>query len=110
MLVAHGYDVIEAASGPEALRLSQEHRERIDLLLTDVMMPGMDGPELAAAFSSLRPGTKVLYVSGSGNGALDRMGVFAEETHLLLKPFSRDELTRHVREALASGRVEPQTV
>src|SRR5512139_3860294 len=67
ILVAHGYNVIEAASAPEALRLSQEHRERIDLLLTEVMMPGMDGPELAEAFSSLRPGTKVLDVSGSSN-------------------------------------------
>jgi two-component system cell cycle sensor histidine kinase/response regulator CckA len=110
MLLAYGYNVIEAASGREALRLSQEHRERIDLLLTDVMMPGMDGPELAAAFSSLRPGTKVLYVSGSADAALDRMGVFAQERHLLLKPFSRDDLACHVREALAGGRVEPQTV
>lgn len=110
MLAAQGYNVLEAASGPEALRLALQHGEKIDLLLTDVMMPGMNGPELAASLSHLRPETKVMYVSGSAHAELDRMGACAAEARLLLKPFSRDELARHVRQALGAARAELQTV
>jgi len=63
-LVAAGYTVLEAGGGEEALRVAEAHRERIDLLLTDVMMPGVNGVELAGRLTGQRPDMKVLYMSG----------------------------------------------
>jgi CheY-like chemotaxis protein len=108
MLATQGYSVLEADSGPEALRLSQQHPGKIDLLLTDIMIPGMDGPELAAAFSVLRPDARVLFVSASAPVADDRRAAVADQERLILKPFSRHELAGHVREALRRGRADSE--
>ncbi len=104
MLLAQGYTVLEAASGPEALRVSQEHRGSIDLLMTDVLMPDMDGIALAESFASLRANTPVLFVSGEPSAALDADSFSAHPVRLLPTPFSLEDLTRHVREALDDGR------
>ncbi len=65
ILTAKGYRVLEAGGGEEAVRVVQSHGEPIDLLLTDVVMPGMSGPELAAQLRGQRPEMMVLYMSGS---------------------------------------------
>jgi YesN/AraC family two-component response regulator len=89
--------VLQAANGTEALRVSNEHRGRIDLLLTDVLMPGMDGPELAERVAEQRPATRVLLMSGYAAEALVCSGVRPGEVRFLAKPFSMDELGREVR-------------
>jgi CheY-like chemotaxis protein len=109
-LLDRGYTVIAAASGREALRLSHAHRGKIDLLLTDVVMPGMNGPELVEQFASLRPETQVLYVSGSATATPDRDGAALGEPRLLLKPFSSDELARNVHAPLVGDRLQLQMV
>jgi CheY-like chemotaxis protein len=98
-----GYNVIEAENGLAALQIPQQHTGRIDLLLADVSMPGINGPELARRFSTLRLGTKVLYVSGCPANALRPIGIMEGEARLLPKPFTSDELMRHVHETLGGG-------
>ena len=84
MLQAAGYTVLAAKSAPEAVRLVQQQRSgTIDLLLTDVVMPGMHGPELVETLRALRPGLKVLLMSG----AIEREGT-APDTEFIQKPFS----------------------
>ncbi len=74
--------------------------EPLDLLLTDVVMPQMSGPELVSLAQGLRPGLKVLYTSGYTEDALSQHGRLAGGVRLLAKPYLRDELARRVREAL----------
>jgi two-component system cell cycle sensor histidine kinase/response regulator CckA len=100
LLLECGYVVIEAASGWEALRLSREHDGKIHLLLTDVVMPGMDGTQLAEAFVSRRSDTRVLFVSGSTNDALKAKMLASSAIRVLPKPFSAEQLSREVRAAL----------
>ncbi len=95
-----GYRVLEAANGPEALRLSDSYLGGIDLLVTDVVMPQMSGPKLAENLKALRPVIQVLYISGyTGNIALDQSGEQGS-TNYLQKPFSTEGLARKVREIL----------
>jgi PAS domain S-box-containing protein len=95
-----GYDVIEARNGREALLLSEAQQGRIDLLLTDVMMPKMDGLELAKRLREKRPGTKTLYMSGcTSKGAIDDPG---DGVAFLQKPFTAETLSLRVREMLDS--------
>jgi two-component system, cell cycle sensor histidine kinase and response regulator CckA len=108
LLLDGGYAVIQAASGTEALRVSRSHRGRIDLLLTDVLMPGMDGPELVDRFAALRPETKALLMSGYSAEALICSGVRAGEMRFLAKPFSVDELEREVRASIDGDLIEQQ--
>ena len=105
VLTRYGYRVIEAADGAEALRLAADHTEPIHLLLTDVVMPGMSGPELAAKFRSLRPETQVLYASGYTDEAIVHHGVRGgdDSVPFLQKPFEPDDLVRRVR-ALLDGK------
>lgn len=91
VLREHGYRVIEAGSGREALEKAAESPGAIDLLLTDVVMPGMTGTELAKEFRALKPGAKVLLMSGYPGG---------EEPVDLHKPFTPEDLLRAVRKAL----------
>ncbi len=100
LLHALGYHVLEASSGPDALRLAAAHRGGIDLLLTDVVMPRMSGRELADRLAEARPGVKVLYMSGYTDDAVVRHGVLEEGVAFLQKPFPPAALATRVREVL----------
>jgi PAS domain S-box-containing protein len=100
MLRECGYAVLECANGPAAERLVAEHVGEIHLLLTDVVLPGQSGPETAERILGLRPGTKVLFVSGYTGGDLTGQRVLPPDSALLQKPFTIGEMARKVREAL----------
>lgn len=100
MLQRHGYKVLAASNGKEAMRLADEHQERIDLLLTDVVMPGMDGRELATALSPRLPKMKVLFVSGYMDDTVMRHDILHEEVNFLQKPFTPRRLVSKVRQVL----------
>jgi GAF domain-containing protein/ActR/RegA family two-component response regulator len=104
ILEMNGYTVLDAASGAEALRVCRQRQDPIHLLLTDVVMPGMSGPELARQAEALRPEAKVVYVSGYTDDALGRHGVLEPGIILLAKPFTPDSLLGAVRGALGSRR------
>jgi CheY-like chemotaxis protein len=108
ILEAGGYAVLQAGDGPSALELLRRHTGRVDLLVTDVVMPGMSGPDVAAAVAAMRPGTEVLYMSGYTDSAIDHHGVLEPGIAYLPKPFSADELTRKVREVLDGAAVAVQ--
>jgi signal transduction histidine kinase len=99
VLESHGYTVIEARDGTEALGLGQQHR--IDLLLTDVVMPGLGGGALAQQLAVARPGVAVLYMSGYAG---DQLTPDVAGAALLPKPFTTAGLTRKVREVLEQPR------
>ncbi|OFW01074.1 MAG: hypothetical protein A3I61_13860 [Acidobacteria bacterium RIFCSPLOWO2_02_FULL_68_18] len=99
-LESSGYVVLEAEHGGAALLTLERFNGTVDLLLTDVVMPGMSGPELAARLSGLRPGMKVLYASGYTDDAVLRRGVREDSARLLTKPYTRAELVRRVREVI----------
>src|SRR6266576_2538845 len=99
-LEARGYRVLEAADGPSALQLSARHLDGIDILVTDVVMPGMSGRELAERLAPERPSMKVLYTSGYTDDAMVRQGVLSAGVAFLQKPFVPDSLARKVREVL----------
>jgi two-component system, cell cycle sensor histidine kinase and response regulator CckA len=95
-----GYLVLEAGSGEEALRICAGQEGPIHLLLTDVVMPGMSGPELARRLACMRPEMRVLYMSGYSDDALIRHGVVEESKAFLQKPFTPAALAHKVREVL----------
>lgn len=95
-----GYRVLEARDGAEAIRVSQDLDGEIDLLLTDVIMPGMSGKELAERLGSMRPETKVLYMSGYTHNVILNKGVLWSGTHYIQKPFAPEVLAKKVREVL----------
>ena len=95
-----GYTVLEANSGPQAIETAQRRSAPIHLLLTDVVMPGMNGPKVAEELAQRHPEAKVLYMSGyTGFTAADR-GLLDAKVSLIQKPFSADSLLRKVREVL----------
>jgi two-component system, cell cycle sensor histidine kinase and response regulator CckA len=100
MLEESGYAVLEASSAEAAIEVSEAHGGQIDLLLTDVVMPGLNGPELAKELSESRPTMRILYTSGFTNSAVAEQGVAVEETVFLAKPFSSAALTAKVLEVL----------
>jgi PAS domain S-box-containing protein len=100
VLEEDGYAVIIASNGQEGLQMSQDFDGRIDLLITDVVMPQMGGRELAEGISVLRPDTKVLFMSGYTDDAIVRHGILDDNTFFLQKPFTPNALTLKTREAL----------
>ena len=100
-LESAGYRVLEAHSGREALELAQNHKGRIDLLLTDILMSGgMNGLDLAASLTAMRPGLKVLYMTGYTAEVIDAKGMTDLQDKVLQKPFTAASLRRKIREVL----------
>jgi two-component system cell cycle sensor histidine kinase/response regulator CckA len=100
ILKRQGYKILEAANGGEALLICEKHRGEIHLMLTDIVMPGMSGRELAERLLQLHPEMKVLYMSGYPYHAVMRHGILGEEPNFIQKPFSLQALVNKVREVL----------
>jgi len=92
--------VIEAKNGKEAIAIAAEHRDNIDLLVTDMVMPGMTGQELAVRLQQEHPGLSVVFMSGYSEHAATEMANADPSVRLLTKPFSRGAILRTVREIL----------
>jgi CheY-like chemotaxis protein len=92
----HGYTVLEAADGTEALRVAAQHPRPVDALVTDAVMPKMNGRELFEQMSQTMSDIKVLFVSGFANGAMVCEGKLPGDAAFLPKPFSRQSLMREV--------------
>ena len=105
----NGYKVLTAADGSEAERVAAQNSEPIHLLLTDVVMPGINGRVLAERLASRYPAMKVLYMSGYTDSFIAGHGVLEEGIHLLHKPFTEEALMRKVRELLDAGQLGKQT-
>ena len=106
MLDHHGYRLIPAGSGEEARALACAAPDSVDLLITDLVMPGLNGRETAEAVRKHQPQARVLYMSGYTDDAVIRVGGFEPGVSFLQKPFSGAELARHVRELLDSHAVD----
>jgi two-component system cell cycle sensor histidine kinase/response regulator CckA len=104
VLTAQGYTVLEAANGAEALRLAQEHPSPIHLVLTDLVMPGINGRELGKRLLSRFPALKVLYMSGYAGGAVVHQGALDDGSPFLPKPFTPEDLALRVRDTLGTPR------
>ena len=100
VLSGNGYRVLMACDGSEALRVSGEHKGPIDLLITDLVMPGMGGQEVASRLETARPGLRVLFMSGYTENAISHHGVLDAGVAFLQKPFQAEVLLRKVREVL----------
>jgi CheY-like chemotaxis protein len=106
ILENHGYSVLEAANVQHAMQLCFENSKRVDLLLTDVIMPGMSGRVLAERIATIYPELPVVYMSGYTDDAIVRHGILEEDIYFLQKPFTGESLLGKVREALSSLEVE----
>jgi len=95
-----GYQVLEAENGEKALRLCEEHRGRIDLVLTDLVMPGMSGHELAGELAQHHPEIKLLFMSGYTEDSAARRDILLKGSPFLQKPFSVSDLSNAVQQAL----------
>ncbi len=95
-----GYQIIEAESGEEAISMFEDRKEKIDLILSDVIMPQMSGRQLADQAVTIKPEMKILYMSGYTDDAIVHHGVLEPDVHFLQKPFTQESLLRKVREAL----------
>jgi len=100
ILTELGYHVIAATSGCEALSLSDQHAQKIDMVLTDIIMPELNGPDLVRMLRRKRPTLKALYMSGYANNAAVQIGVLKPDTAFLQKPFSSETLTHCIRKVL----------
>ena len=101
LLEGGGYTVLVAEGVEEALDLAERHHGPIHLLLTDVVMPGLSGPEAAARLLAVRPESRVLFMSGYAGDPIGRRGLLPVAAPLLIKPFTEASLLRMVREVLA---------
>jgi PAS domain S-box-containing protein len=102
ILTQHGYRVLSATSGAEALELIHRHGGTIHLLLTDVVMPGFTGSQVAEQVSKIRPEIRVLYMSGYPESMITPQGVIDQKVPLVSKPFTAPDLLEHVRAVLDS--------
>ena len=100
VLRSNGYRVIEAGSPQRALTYLERHEPEVDLLVTDIVMPEMSGPDLVARLRAQRPGLRVLYMSGYTKDTILHHGITDDDPLLLHKPFLPDDLSRKVREVL----------
>jgi two-component system, cell cycle sensor histidine kinase and response regulator CckA len=100
MVTRHGFNVLTADSGEHAITLFKKHPGEIDLLLTDVVAPGMSGPVIADKLAELQPGLKVLFMSGYDNTQVVQHYVVEKGHTLLPKPFTLEELGRMVEQVL----------
>lgn len=98
-----GYHMLSAASGEEAIKLAREYSAKIDLLLTDVIMDGLPGPELAEVLLQSRPEMKVVYISGFADGSIAPNCVLKPGTVLVQKPFTIRILSAKLREVLGGS-------
>jgi len=104
MLRIQGYRVIKTKSGKEALEVLAQLKESIDLMLTDIVMPGMSGKELAETVRQKFPKIKIIVMSGYAGEILANHGILEQQWDFIQKPFTGETLTRKIREALESGR------
>jgi len=102
ILTGHGYTVVAAANGAEALELFITRKHEIDLLVTDIVMPAMDGRELARQCLALRDTLKVIYLSGYTRDSLLSQQTFEEGTEYIEKPFTRDAILERIAQVLRS--------
>ena len=100
MLGECGYTVLPVGIAQDAMVLIESTKQKIDLLIADVVMPGWSGPELAKHFRAIRPGIPVLLISGHAAKTLSAHGVIPSDVNLLIKPFTSQTLARTVREIL----------
>ena len=102
MLTADGYNVVSAGDGAEALEVFAAGKHDFDLLITDIVMPGMDGRELARRCSVLRNGLRVIFLSGYTRDSLLSQQTFADGTEFIQKPFSRDAILERIDQVLSA--------
>ena len=113
-LKTEGYTVLAAAEPEEALLVAGRHSDPIDLLITDVVMPSMNGRDLATRLTADRPDMKCLFISGYSADVIAHRGILEEGVHFLAKPFSREVIARKVREVLngsvssTTGKADPR--
>jgi signal transduction histidine kinase/CheY-like chemotaxis protein len=103
ILASRGYNMLEAADALEAIQISQGHPGPIHLMITDILMDGMSGVELAERLSFKRPEMRVIFATGYPAGLTEGSHLASDATHLLKKPFSGRELAAKIREVLESG-------
>jgi two-component system cell cycle sensor histidine kinase/response regulator CckA len=101
LLEKNGYRILAAENGSHAIQLAEETKERIDILLTDVVMPGMSGKQVADYLTAKHPDMRVLYMSGYTNDVIAHQGVLDEGIHFIEKPFAEEALMRKLREVLS---------
>jgi CheY-like chemotaxis protein len=102
MLERLGYQVLEAPAPESALQLADKHDKHIDLLVTDIIMPGMNGRDLAAQLSATHPGLRTLFMSGYTADVIGHHGILEPGTHFIQKPFSLPDLASTVQQILGS--------
>lgn len=103
MLETHGYKVLQATNGREAIDIYNRERDSINLILTDVVMPEMGGKKLIKSLTNFKQGTKVLYMSGYTDNAIDEQGILEPGTQFIQKPFSPIDLLKKIRGVLDSN-------
>jgi len=103
-LTMNGFEVVEASGPVEALKLFEARQDKIDLLITDVIMPVMDGGQLYEQIAQLDPGIKALFISGYTNGVIDEGGILADGVNFLQKPFEPETLWATVRKILNNAK------
>jgi two-component system cell cycle sensor histidine kinase/response regulator CckA len=100
ILLGAGYRVLEAEDGEQALRVVEEHRGAIHVLLTDIMMPGITGKELANRLAAVRTDTKTIFMSGRASEVVSAAGVMIPVDAFVAKPFTVERLLNKVRERI----------
>jgi CheY-like chemotaxis protein len=100
VLEDHGYHVVEALDGKDALEIARKQRHPIHLLITDVVMPGMNGKELSERLRQERPGLKVIFLSGYSTDVIGHRGVLERDVAFLQKPVSPEILAAKVHDVL----------